>query len=351
MYVGRVYDGTTGDQVTRYTLVAEYMDVRMDAAVDENGRYLVGPVLPGHDFTIEIDHEGYRSFMAHNAQFEDEDTEDIDSFYFDAYLFPSNLPSPEVTFDIHLAQTDADATGLIRLAPAGQSSLYDDAAEQPAGVPTQVWFNDEDLQASTVATPFSGSSVTFAEGDLVYGVNYNVTVYDVDEYQDFTATFQSGIDGHQSYVLSHETDAPLALVFASTELGIANPSGEAILVFNQPIAFFDSNLIDRYEEALDDNFAINSPDADIDGEGNLLPVDEDELVRERGTSMVIEGDTLTLRWNFSSLLESDSDDPIEHLIYGGLNSIELLATRGPITNRASVGTLLGSDSITVDLRQ
>jgi hypothetical protein len=362
-FAGRVYDGASGDRIAGYTIFAEYWQTVTEGAVDESGRYTVGgiPQTPGqgNDFSILIAAEGYRSFMSHNSMPVVEGEEGrTENLYYDAYLFPAGLLSPPVTFDINLALTDAEAEGLIRLEPSSSSFLYDDSSE-PAGVDdgdygSQVWSNDEDLQFRSVTKAFSGGEVTFAEGELVYGVSYDVTVFDVDGYGPIEASYTAGVQGHQSWTLQPSGFTELALVFASTDLGLWSADGSAVLTFNQPIEFFGSERLEEYEEALDDGSSIVSPDSDDDGERNILfndttPDDDSDVVQERGTAMVIEENRLLLSWSSAGLEESDADDPIEAIHYGGFADIDLVSARGPITNRSSLSDLLGSGTLTVEM--
>ncbi|HCP45379.1 MAG TPA: hypothetical protein DIU15_05025 [Deltaproteobacteria bacterium] len=385
-YVGRVYDGASGDRIDGYTIFAEFWKTSIEGTVDEEtGRYTLGKVPEDTDFTIMIDKNGYRSFMAHTAMFQGGDCDDCPdetkTYYYDAYLYPEGLPSPAVTFDITLRQTDAEAAGLIRLVPAaggGTPSLY---GAQPVGVDDgdngrQIWVNDEDLQFRAVTKAFAGGIVTFEEGELVYGVNYDVIVFDVDGYDDFTTSYRAG-EGHQAWQLDPAASDPLALTFHSNELGLWDEDGTLVMIFNQPIEFLAEDREEYYEEQLDDGLSIDSPDVDGDpdedwpddgdcapgtdpcgdGDSNVLngddPDEDDEDDRqENGTDMDIDGNRLELQWD-GELSDSDSGDPINSVTYCNLGDIELHATRGPASNNLTLADALGADApggcITVDM--
>ncbi|MBJ94415.1 MAG: hypothetical protein CMP23_08030 [Rickettsiales bacterium] len=353
-FTGRVYDGASGNRLMDYSIRAEYWRESIAGQVDGSGRYTLGSIPEGQDFTVVIEAEGYRSFMAHTALFEDATPERTESLYFDAYLFPEGLPSPEVRFHINLPEPDVLAEGVIRLEPTTSSSLYSESSE-PVGISDgshgrQLWRNDDDLQFRAVTRAFSDGQVTFAEGELVYGVTYAVTVLDVDGYADLSRTYTSGSQGDQAWTLNPEGYSSLQLVFASPSLDLWNSEGLAVLIFNQPIAYYAEGRINDYLEAVDDATTIDSPDADGDGSENLLNFTvDDELVQERGTSITITGNQLQLGWSLAGLEVADGDDPIHSVTYGGLYEVELVAADGPVTNRSSLGSLLGSSNLTVEL--
>jgi len=353
-FTGRVYDGASGNRLSDYAIRAEYWDTSVDGQVDAVGRYTLGSIPEGQDFTVVIEAEGYRSFMAHTALLEDATPERTESLYFDAYLFPEGLPSPQVRFHINLPEQDILAAGVIRLEPSSSSSLYSESSE-PVGISDgthgrQIWRNDDDLQFRSVTRAFTDGQVTFEEGELVYGVTYSVTVLDVDGYADLSTSYTSGNQGDQAWTLSPEGYTALDLIFASPTLDLWNSEGLAVLIFNQPISYYAEGRINEYLEAVDDATVIDSPDEDADGTQNLLNfTDDDELLQERGTSISISGNQLQLSWSLAGLEVADGDDPIYSVTYGGLYEVELMATDGPVMNRSSLGSLLGSSSLTVEL--
>ncbi len=357
-FTGRVYDGASGARLTDYKLFLEYAGRIRRASVDRNGRYRVGELAPNHDFTIAITAEGYRSFLSHNPALPPNldchlpregicpGETDNASRYFDAYVFPSNLPSPEVTFDITLGDTEALPSGVIRLQPTTRSTLYDEADEQVAGVGAQLWANDDDLQARAITRTFTDGAITFEQGELVYGVTYTVTVFGIEGYAPAEARYQSGIDGNTVITAFRVNNAPLALVFASPDLGLPVADGTIILAFNQPILFDVEDDADLYRQAVDDNFSIVSFDDDGDGNRNALP-DRGDGSRTRGTDVAISGNQVILTWS-GTLETTDADDAIRTVIYGGLNDLAIRSARGPATNRAVLGDLVGP-SIAIDL--
>ncbi len=162
--------------------------------------------MGGNDFTISIDGIVYRPFDSHNAQLP---LTAVDlSYYYDAYLFPTDVLSPAATITLASPDGAPPAAGTITLRPTDSSSLYSSPASQPAGVADQVWTNDDDLQAGAVSQAFTSGTVTFAAGALVYGVTYAVTVFGADGLQPATATLVSGTDAALTIPLAAQTAGP-----------------------------------------------------------------------------------------------------------------------------------------------
>jgi hypothetical protein len=341
-FVGRVYDGAYGVRLSDYKLTLEYLDQVVHASVHD-GRYLVGPLPPLQDYTITIERDRFRPFLSHNAMLPDASPKKDTSFYFDAYLFSSDLQSPAATFYITLSDSDAAPSGTIRLRPVAHSKLYDTPAEMPAGVPTQVWENDEDLQLATVEKPFSNGSVSFAQGELIYGVSYLVTIFAVGDHQLLDGAYVAGVQGDASFIVPPLMQPPLKLAYVSTSLGVPVPTGQVDFVFDQP-AVFDPLMTDTaYLRALEAAFSISSPDANNNGILNtLLPPGM------RGIHAALDGNKLTLTWGQQAALQpADPGDPIRSVTYVGLDAVMLRPAKAPLAGAVSLGTLLGAPSVTV----
>jgi hypothetical protein len=361
-FVGRVYDGATGERLTSYNISLEYLTTTVTGTVDGNGYYNVGPLPPYQDFTITISSASYRSFMSHNAMYKDPGTKTQVSYYYDAYLFPKSLQSPAVTFNINGTGTEAALpTGFVRLQPTLPSETY---GLTPAGVdvaggaPTnQVWQNAQDLQASTFSGMFNAGSIAIPAGALVYGVAYDVTIFGVDGFAEYDSaatgkTFISGVDGDQSYTLTPLIQTPLALVFNSaSQAGVLTPDYSLTLVFNQPImadAALDPNGLTFF---LNEQFSITSPHVDTTGMGNVLNAPPETRMPSdfAGVNFSISGNTLKLTWSQSSgLMTKDPGDPIYSVTYGGLNAFPILPANNPSAPTSLVSQYLsGGSSVTV----
>src|SRR5262249_37804543 len=135
------------------------------------------------------------------------------TFYFDAYLFPAGLKAPAVQLSVHKDSAMGEpAAGKVRIRPTSESLLDDTSAETPAGVGNQLWENDEDLQAKSIDKDFTNGEINLAEGELVYGVHYLVSIYDVDGYQPFEGNITAGVDSSRTLVLTPTTSDPLQLL-------------------------------------------------------------------------------------------------------------------------------------------
>lgn len=359
-FTGNIFDGATGMRVEDYTLQLVTNTDSFEAEIVE-GLYQVGEISVWQDFTVIIDASGFRAFRSYNAQVglpdEFDQSSDISehstqqSFHYDAYLFPEDLQAPEVTFSIDTGVLSMPPSGTIRLRPTSASVLANSPTETPVGVFGQQWFNDEDLQLGAITVPFSDGEITFAEGELVYGVTYAVNIYDVDGYQPFEGTYTAGIEADKLFFLDEEISAPLIALSnnISTCATATSPTdGMAALItieFNQDIELGLDVWPGGAVEALDDGLFINSPDFDTDFIENILATDISSVVQERGSVLSIVGSTLTFYWDApSGLTESDPDDPIDYVQWTNLGSIYLQKIDRP-SSAQSLSSLIGQSSI------
>lgn len=361
-FVGNVYDGASGDRLTDYTLEIMVADAPTAGAVAEDGRYSVGPIGVWSDYTVLVESTGYRAFLSHNAHVGlpaefagSDDIADIpthQTLHYDAYLFPSDSVAPSATLSFQTPVTGETPEGKIRLRPISASSLADEIDETPAGVPDQLWANDEDLQNDTLTDVFSGGTYQVADGALVYGVTYELSVWEVEGYQPLQATYRAGIDADKSYMLEEEVHEPILVVSSNigscTLTGGSNGTAEAAvsILFNQAIEFATSTYLEGNDEALDDNFSMASTDCDLDLILNELAVDSSPNSQELGTSMTITGTTLDISWDASAgLIGKDPDDLITSATYGGLGLVQIQREGGP-ASATSLSAVLGQATIT-----
>jgi hypothetical protein len=362
-FVGYAYDGVSGARLTDYSIDATVVAEPTVGNVAEDGRYDVGPLSAYDDFTIGIAASGYRVFFSHNAHIglppEFSQSEDIDigshqTRHFDAYLFPDSLEAPAVTFGITSAVMGASISGQIRLRAAGSSLLADGPGDIPGGVPGQVWSNDEDLQAGVINADFSNGTYAVNAGELVYGVTYQVDIYDVSGFQPFSGTYTAGVETNKSFTLTEEVAEPL-VVTTSTALVCVPPtsatatSGAVVTIeFNHPIEYGSLMYPGGPQEALDDFISIVSPNANMDMVVNTLYADNSDNVQERAVSAIISGSSMQISWNPSVGLEmQDAADPITQVTYGGLGNVQLQRVGSP-SSAKTLTTLLGVASITCD---
>lgn len=359
-FAGRVYNGVDGTRLTDYDIDLQFLDRSEAGTVDNDGRYFIGPLTPFNDYTVAIRAEGYRSFLSHNLmKVDDELTQNNNasddnqhpdqSQYFDAYMFPVNVLSPAAIVRISESDSADLPSGTIRLRPVASSSLLNDFVEMPAGIAGQVWLNDDDLQFSSVTRDFTGGIVTFAEGDLTYGVTYAVTIYNVAGHAQFQALYTAGSSGNAAFVLSPLTSSPLAIAFVSTQLGTPSATGELVFILNQPVQLDPLATAESYVKSLEANFTIDSPDTNMNGQQNTLkPFDPMLTAGSRGLSITVLAEKVTLKWNPAvALAMTDGTDPIRSVTYGGLGGVTLRPINGSAADSAPLGALLGTASITV----
>lgn len=357
-FSGRIYDGVSLNRLTSYGIRLEYFDRAITGTVDATGRYFVGPLLANADYSIVVEAEGYRSFLSHNERLADDADEQLTSLYFDAFLYPENVPTAGATCRVRLSDSTELPSGFMRFSPRSSSSLLDDDDELPVGVDgaggRQLWSNDEDLQQRSVVLPIENGEASLESGQLVYGVMYAVTIYGVNGHETLTDTYIAGVDADRSWILDPLADQALALTALSTDTLNPTPSGQLEMRFNQPIAFDPGVNQATVQRALNDGLSIFSPDADTDTEVNTL-VDAATLTppvspNYRGVTMQIDGDRLILSWDRTYSLETtDTNDPIETITYSGLGSVMLYPATAQNPVSVDLATLLGSGSTTVQL--
>jgi hypothetical protein len=358
-FSGRIYDGVSLDRLTDYSIRLEYFDRVIPGTVDDNGRYFVGPLLANADYSVVVEAEGFRSFLSHNERIAAGSEESLQSLYYDAFLYPEGLSTPGATCRVRVSDSTELPSGFMRFSPMSSSALFDDVSELPVGVTAtgtgrQLWENDEDLQQRAFVLPFQNGEVALPSGQLVYGVNYAVTIYGVPAHEAIVGSFVAGVDGDRSWVLDPLANSPLAITALSTDDLAPRADGQLEIRFNQPIAFDPGANPATLQRALNDAFSISSPNTDADADQNVL-VNSGDLTPPiaagyRGVSLTIAGDRLVLQWNRTAgLATTDADDVIESISYAGLGSVMLVAADAPNPTPVALSTLIGSGSSSVQL--
>jgi hypothetical protein len=318
---GEVFDGVTDKRLTNYKMSVTYRDKTLNATVSSTGQFHVASLPLFQDYTIAIDASGYRTFRSHNPGFNVPNPAALapienvsQTFFYDAYLFPSNLESPATALSIMLADVMMPAPhGMVRLRPTAPSAI-EDPNGLPAAVNMQVWSNDEDLQAQSLVMSFTNGQVSIAAGQLVYGVTYDVDVYGVDGYAPITGRMlRAGYD--TTLLISLTSNSQLAVI--SSNAGscakpvVSDTSADAVLniQFNQPIEFAQN--MPSYAQVIDQNFIIQCSfgtcAGDVFNAGN----------RGSSATFINSATTLQLSWNPSvGLSMKDAADPITALYWG-----------------------------------
>jgi hypothetical protein len=330
-FMGSVYNGATGAILSGYEISLVSGTTTLRGTVDANGRYTLGPLQAWNDYAVTITAANYRGFTSYNAgiapptpppasQASDVYTANTtQTFDFDAYLFPNGLQAAALT--VSIVKPDASpAVGSLRLRPTTASSIQD----QAAGVTGQVWANDQDMLAAVHSRDFTEGTVVFYPDELVYGVTYQVTVYDVDGYQPTTATVRGGLQ--DTLVVNIVTTASPLLMVSNTIMQ-CRPAGQSTNVvsaaqvtfmFNQPVEDVTPAASGRAAEVLDDNIQV------MTSLGSTLKSDLSTTASEHGTSFMLSGTMVQIAWNPSAGLNTPSAaDTINYVNYGGLSGIML----------------------------
>jgi hypothetical protein len=355
-FTGRIYDGVSLARLTDYKVRLEYFDRVFEGTVDAMGRYVVGPLLTNADYTIVIEADGYRSFLSHNAKLPASAAASVSSLYYDAFVYPNELKAPAARVRFSLDSNGQLPSGSVRFAPRGGSSLFNEDVETPAGVSRQVWINDEDLQQRAVIRDFSDGQLNLAEGELVLGVDYAVSVFGVANYAILSnGTYRAGIDANPTFTLQPVNEVPLDVVSVSSDNAALSSNGSIEIRFNHDIVAFPRVDQAVAQRQLNDAFSIDSPDENEDGNVNAL-VDSTTLTDPiapsyRGVTFEISGDRLTLKWDRErGLTTSDTSDPIVRVTYAGLSAIVLYTGTLPSSPSRTLAQLLGgTDSLEAQL--
>lgn len=352
-FLGYVYDGVSNERLDggAYSLTLSYDRTELEADVDDSGRFYVGPLEPFHDYTVSIVADGYRDFYASEPLISSvaRGAEGVQSQLFEAYVFPTSVEAPAISFTIRTPD-GTTPSGRLRVSPEDDdgTSGISLAGSIEGSVESQLWENDADRKFATVVKDVSDGAVTFEAGELVYGVTYVATLFSSDGYQFNAFSFTAGLTDDSNVIVPRLGEQPLAIVANSLDIENLQANAEVVLTFNREIELSPSVQRSVVEEAIDDGFGIDSPNLDADADFNVLALADDPDVQENGTSFEIDGDTLTLRWardeeNFETV---DADDPILGASWN-VSRVVLRPVGGRADEEATLESLLGSAVIDV----
>jgi len=353
-FMGSIYNGASGEVVYEYEISLVYGTTTIKGKVDTyTGRYTLGPLPAWNDYGIAIFANGFRGFTSYNSmiapptpppasqQSDVYTANTTQTFNFDAYVFPTDLASSALTVNITKADTTAAlAEGKVRLRPTTLPVIQD----QTAGVTGQLWANDQDILASAINRDFSNGTIMIEGEALVYGVNYQVTVYGVQGYQTGSATARAGLQ--ESVGVNITTSAsPLTLV--SNNASACRPYMTSTTVTNTAqITFnFNSPIEDattttgKGPEVLDNGMTVST------AMGAALKPNASSTISERGSVFLVNANTLTIYFNpFMGIQTQIPNDTINTVTYGNLSSIRLQPLGHPELP-TTLGTLIGTSSI------
>jgi hypothetical protein len=366
-FMGTVIDGVlntplaaTDPNSPPYEISLVYGTTTVKGKVDASGRYTLGPLPAWNDYGIIISATNagdYRSFSSYNpgiappappttSQSADIYTADtMQTFDFDAYVFPTSATAPDVTLTIsesdQLAGTTPSAAGTIRIQPTSQSVIQGKAGE----VGSQVWTNSQDLFASAITDAFAAGTYTVTGAKLVYGVSYAATVYGVDGHQPSSGTFQAGVTSSSSIAVTPLSTTPLPPpVLVSTSgtchtgsapVSTTTPIATVTITFNVPVVD-GTTSVGGDAEILDNGVTVQTSGV------STLKTNLSSAAQERGTSLVFSGNTLTIGWTPSvGLASPGSSDIVQYVYYQNLSSMYVEQPNHP-ESRISLGSVLGS---------
>lgn len=318
-FVGYVYDGASGARLKKEQITAvsvKYRDKVIPTEIEPDGRFVTKAALPTwQDYAVYIGAAGYRPFVSLNPGIDVPSSlsmtdglvggKTTQTFQMEARLFPLALKAPKVTLTIE--QSDAlsadvplpRASGQVRLEPKALSVLEGAVAPSEA---IRRWYNHEDLQNQTVTKPFAEGTLELAEGELVYGVSYDITVFGVPGYQptSFQEPFVAGQVASRTLVLQKEQKDPLRILASSEDecippAGTSNEFGATIAIdFNEPVEFANATST----EDIDNGLSV-APTGFSGSSGTYcsLKLSTSPTTQERGSQATIAGKRLTLAFN------------------------------------------------------
>ncbi|HEY2728416.1 MAG TPA: hypothetical protein VGK52_00655 [Polyangia bacterium] len=350
------------------SIAIEYRDKTVKVTIGDDGRFTSQDPLPTwQDYMVTIMADGYRPFVSHNPGFEVPASlagmqsglaqiTTTQTFSFDAYMFPTSLMAPAVSLAIATlddatgAPALGKASGKIRLRPQTQSGLQVGAGDSASGAPRasrRVWANDEDLLTQTIIKDFTNGKADFAAGDLVYGVQYEVSIYDVDGYQPMVLSGTAGIVAgsvlSKTIQLAKVLRDPLRITGNTATMctpplaAATTPGAQVVLTFSENIEAVGTTLA----EDVDNGLSIVSVPMPPSFTSCPLKLNADGTKQERGSSVAISGMTMTFAFNPSVGLTDGmggllctAPASISSVTYGNLSAIVLQPMGDPSRKRS-----------------
>lgn len=320
--VGYVYDGASGQQLGPADITGmsiKYRDQIVHVKIEDDGRFVTTDPLPvWQDYSVYVGAAGYRPFVSNNPGFDIpkalQMTEGaatkgtVQTFQYAIRLFPTALQAPKVTITIEKADAlvttppPARAAGTIRLTPVSSSVV-----QQSPLTTDREWANDEDLLTQTLTQAFTGGSATIPDGTLVYGVNYQVAIFDVDGYQPFSAAtltpsssvLTAGAVTSLSITLQPDVKAPLRVL--GTDAASCTPPAPTLNAYGATVDITFSEPIEpagpTFAEDIDNGVSITASTSTTTSTICPLNTSLDPTKQERGTKAAISGQVLTLSFN------------------------------------------------------
>jgi hypothetical protein len=366
-FVGYVYDGASGKRLAASEITAislKYRDNVIHTKIESDGRFVTQDPLPTwQDYSVFVGAQGYRPFVSNNPGFDVPKslamtnglagTATIQTFQIDAHLFPLGLKAPKLTINIEKSDAavsvpaPARASGSIRLRPQSISFIERGSADINGQAIQSRWPNDEDLLNQTLTRTFTDGTVEIAEGELSYGVAYEVTIFDVAGYQ---PTVRGGAQGlvagvvtSASVPLQPDLKEPLRILSTTAEnclppASTAADYGASIdVVFSEEIEPVGAT----FAEDVDNGLNITFPSTGGFSTCGLKP-SVDATKQERGSRVVFSGKVMTLSFNPSIGLATvasggftcTAPTAISAVIYSGLSNLMVRPKNDAVRKRS-----------------
>jgi len=368
--VGYVYDGASGQRLGPTDITGmsiKYRDQVVHVKIEDDGRFVSTDPLPvWQDYSVYVGATGYRPFVSNNAGFDipkalqmtegASSTGTVQTFEYAIRLFPASLQSPAVTITIEKADAlvttppPARAMGTLRLTPASSP-----AVQQSPLTTDREWANDEDLLTQTVTQTFTDGSASIAAGTLVYGVSYQMAIFDVAGYQPLTGLTNTtsgyvtaGAVTSLLVTLQPEVKAPLRIL--GNDADKCTPPTPSLNAYGATIDLTFSEPIEpagpTFAEDIDNGVSITASSTTTTSTVCPLNTSVDPTKQERGTKATISGQVLTLSFDpvvglsiittYGTTCATPSS--ITSVVYA-LSNVYVQPVGDPV-RKASVGTLL-----------
>lgn len=330
-FTGYAYDGATGMRLDKTALNGVsivYGDQTIAFDVADDGRFVSRTPLPTwRDYTVTIDATGYRTFASANTGVDVPaslsmtsgvaQAATIQTLDFTAYLFPVSVKAPKLTITVTVpdALTGApvadSVNGQLRLRPQSSSAILigGSATTTPA---KRIWANSEDLLTQSIDKTFTNGNAVIDDGEMVYGVAYELTIFGVDGYQplDFTGTTSgfgttivppivAGTVTSETFTLTPVSQDPLKII-ATDAANCVPPSpmssvygGKLTLTFN-----FDVEPVGgTFAEDIDNGLNITTALSNGSSSYCTLRTATGDPTQERGSKVEFGTNTVTFSFN------------------------------------------------------
>jgi hypothetical protein len=376
-FTGYLYDGATSTRLKPEQIGAmsiKYRDKIVRTTIEADGRFItIDPLPTWQDYAVYIGAPGYRPFVSRNPGIDVPKslamtdglatTATTQTFNIDAYLFPSSLKAGAVALNIEksdaaiLTPAPARAMGTIRLRPES-ASVLDRASFDNTGATIATtarrWANDEDLLNQTVIKPIVEGAVDIAEGELAYGVPYQIAIFDVKGYQPVVLSGAMALVGgsvsSRTVMLPKELQDPLRVLSTNADTcmppaSLASDYGAVIqITLNTDAEFVGSN----YAEDIDNGLVVY-PNSNS-GNSSYCPLKTslDPAKQEHGSRVTLDKRVLSLAFNPSLGYATMSSfggvcmipPAITSVVYGNLQLINLQPVGDPSRKRNLASMLL-----------